>query len=162
MAVDYFLKIDGIPGESTDSKHKDEIEVASWSWGAAQAATATAGAKGGGGAGKVSMQDFHFAMPLSKASPKLMLACASGQHINTAALYARKAGKDQQEFLKLTFSDVLVSSYQTGGATGDILPVDQVSINFSKIQIEYKEQKADGSLGSATTAGWDLGANKKV
>ena len=160
MAVDYFLKIDGIPGESTDSKHKDEIEVESWSWGAAQ--TGTAAKSGGGGAGKVSMQDFHFSFPLSKASPKLMLACATGQHISNAALYARKAGKDQQEYLKVTFTDILVSSYQTGGSAGEELPVDQVSINFSKIQIEYKEQKPDGSLGSTTTAGWDLGSNKKV
>ena len=154
-AVDYFLKIDGIEGESQDDKHKNEIDVLSWSWGENQHGTSAAG--GGGGAGKVSMQDFHFVMKVSKASPKLMLACATGEHIKKAVLTARKAGKEQQEYLKVTLSDLLVSSYQTGGSGhGDVVPTDQVSLNFSKIEVVYKEQKADGSLGGATPAGFDL------
>jgi type VI secretion system secreted protein Hcp len=159
--VDYFLKLDGIEGESADSKHKNEIDLESWSLGATQAGTHGAG--GGGGAGKVAFQDFHFVMKINKASPKLMLACASGEHIKKAVLSCRKAGKDQQEFLKITLSDVLVSSYQTGGSGhGDIVPTDQISINFSKIEQEYKEQKADGTLGGAVTAGWDVKSNKKI
>ena len=109
------------------------------------------------------MQDFHFVMKVNKASPKLMLACANGEHIKKAVLTCRKAGKDQQEFLKVTLSDLLVSSYQTGGSGhGDIVPIDQISLNFSKIEIEYKEQKADGTLGGTVKAGWDVKANKKV
>src|SRR6266542_976170 len=96
-AVDFFLKLEGVDGESADSKHKGEIDVESWSWGESQ--SGTHGAGGGGGAGKVSMQDFHFVMKVNKASPKLMLACATGQHIKEATLTCRKAGKDQQEFL---------------------------------------------------------------
>src|SRR5712691_1971915 len=99
-AVDYFLKIDGIEGESQDSKHKGEIDLESFSWGETQSGTHAAG--GGGGAGKVSMQDFHFVMRVNKASPKLLQACAGGQHIPKAILTCRKAGKDQQEFLKIT------------------------------------------------------------
>ena len=118
MAVDYFLKIDGIPGESQDSKHKDEIQLESWSWGESQSGTMAYG--GGGGAGKVDMQDFHFVMTVNKATPKLILACASGEHIKKAVLTCRKAGKTQQEFLIYNFSDVLVSSYQTGGGRGDV------------------------------------------
>src|SRR5215210_8773554 len=110
MAVDYFLKIDGVAGESKDSKHKDEIELEAFSWGASQA---TAPAGGGGAAGKVSMQDFHFVMRTNKASPKLFLACASGQHVKSAVLTARKAGKGQQEYLVYKFTDLLVWSYQT-------------------------------------------------
>jgi type VI secretion system secreted protein Hcp len=160
-AVDYFLKIDGIEGESADSKHKSEIDVQSFSWGETQSGTFAAG--GGGGAGKVAMQDFHFVMQVNKASPKLMLACANGQHIPKAVLTCRKAGKEQQEYMKWTFSDVLVSSYQTGGsANGDILPVDQISLNYAKVEVEYKEQKADGTLGGAVKAGWDLKQNKQV
>ena len=160
-AVDYFLKIDGIPGESQDAKHKDEIALESWSWGATQ--SGTYGAGGGGGAGKVSMQDFHFVMKVNKASPKLMLACASGEHIKKAVLTCRKAGTDQQEFLKITMSDILVSSYQTGGSAGsDLVPTDQISLNFSKIEFEYKEQKPDGTLGGAVSAGYDLKANKAM
>jgi type VI secretion system secreted protein Hcp len=159
-AVDYFLKIDGIEGESQDSKHKAEVEIQSFSFGATQTGSFAAG--GGGGAGKVHMQDFHFTVPVNKASPKLMLACASGQHIKKAVLTVRKAGKEQQEYLKYTFSDLLVSSYQTGGGGGDVLPVDQISLNFAKIETEYKEQKADGTLAGSVKAGWDLKQNKEA
>jgi type VI secretion system secreted protein Hcp len=153
--VDYFLKIDGIPGESQDKTHKAEIELESFSWGASNAGTFKAG--GGGGSGKVQMQDFHFLMRINKASPKLMLACAQGEHVKSAILTCRKAGKEQQEYLKITFSDLLVSSFQTSGSgASEVLPMDQISLNFSKIELEYKEQKADGSLGGAIKAHYDL------
>lgn len=158
---DFFLKIDGIEGESGDAKHKGEIEVESWSWGESNSGTMSHG--GGGGAGKVSMQDFHFVMRVNKASPKLLQACASGQHIKSATLTCRKAGKDQQEYLVIKFTDLLVSSYQTGASSGsEELPMDQISINFGKIEYEYKEQKADGTLAGAIKAGWDLKQNKAV
>lgn len=160
-AVDYFLKIDGVEGESQDSKHKNEIEVESWSWGETQTGTHAGG--GGGGAGKVSMQDFHFVMRVNKATPKLMLSCASGQHIKTAVLTCRKAGGEQQEYLAIKMSDLLVSSYQTGGSRhADVVPNDQISMNFSKIEFEYKEQKPDGTLGSPVKAGWNVKESKKV
>ena len=91
-----------------------------------------------------------------------MLACASGEHIKSAVLVCRKAGKEQQEYLKVTLSDILVSSYQTGGSAGDVVPMDQISLNFAKVEFEYKPQKADGTLDAAAKAGWDLKANKKV
>ena len=163
MAIaDYFLKLDGVEGEAQDSKHKGEIDLESWSWGETQTGTHVAG--GGGGAGKVAMQDFHFVMRHSKASPKLMLACASGEHIKKATLTCRKAGKDQQEFLKIDFSDLLVSSFQTGGADNDKhpVPIDQVTLNFAKIEHEYKEQSADGSLKGPVKAGWNVKENKAV
>jgi type VI secretion system secreted protein Hcp len=160
-AVDYFLQIDGVEGESIDAKHKGWIDVDSWSWGESNPTPVSAG--GGGGAGKVQMQDFHFVTRVSKASPKLFLACASGQHLKEAKLVARKAGKGQQEFLTWTFADLLVSGYQTGGSEGgDMLPMDQVSLNFAKVKLEYRAQKADGSLDAATTAGWDVKSNKKL
>jgi type VI secretion system secreted protein Hcp len=140
MAVDFFLKIDGIDGESKDSKHKNEIDIEAFSWGEAQTGTSHAG--GGSGAGKVNMQDIHFTSSyVSKASPKLFLACATGEHIKKAVLICRRAGKEQQEFWKWTFSDLLISSYQAAGHTGgDGLPGDQFSLNFTKIEMEYKEQ----------------------
>ena len=153
--VDYFLKIDGIPGESQDAKHKDEIQVLSFSFGESQAGTMAFG--GGGGAGKVQMQDFHFMMNVNKASPKLFLNCATGNHIKSAVLTARKAGKDQQDYLKVTFTDLLVSQFQTNGdAHANALPVDSISLNFAKIEIEYKVQNADGTLGASTKVGYDL------
>ena len=154
-AVDYFLKIDGIKGESHDAKHKDEIDLESWTWGETQTGTHSSG--GGGGAGKVSMQDFQFVMKANTASPKLLKACATGQHIKNALLTCRKAGKEQQEFLKITLTDVLVSSFQTGGSgNGGLVPTDSIALNYAKIEYEYKAQKADGTLDGAIKAGYDL------
>jgi type VI secretion system secreted protein Hcp len=153
--VDYFLKIDGIEGEAQDKTHKNEIQLESWSFGETNAGTAAVGL--GMGAGKVQMGDFHFVMRSNKASPKLFLACADGEHIKKAVLTCRKAGKDQQEYLKWTFTDLLVSSYQTGGsAHSDVVPLDQISINFTEAQIDYKEQKADGTLGGAVTTKYNV------
>jgi len=157
-AVDYFIKFDGIKGESADAKHKDEIDVESCSWGETHAGSTSSG--GGGGAGKVAMQDFHFTMQLNRASPALMRACATGQHIKTATLSARKAGKGQQEYLTFKFRDVLVSSFQTAGTEETPVPTDSVSFNFAKIEVEYKPQKSDGSLGSAIEFRYDLKTNK--
>jgi type VI secretion system secreted protein Hcp len=159
MAVDYFLKLDGIEGESTDNKHAKEIDVEAWSWGESQTGSAVPG--GGGGAGKVSMQDFSFVMRFNKASPKLMLACATGKHIKNARLAVRRAGQGQQDYLTITFLDVLVSSYQTGGAeSSGLTPVDQVSLRYAKIEVEYKTQKPDGSLVVAAQFKYDLKLNK--
>lgn len=157
--VDYFLKIDGIEGESTDSKHKNEIDILRWSWGESNSGSSAYG--GGGGAGKVSMQDFNFDMRVNKASPKLLLACANGEHIKEATLTCRKAGKDQQEYLKIKFSELLVTGFQTGGSPGDeVIPQDTISINFSKIEYEYYPQKEDGTLGSKIPVHWSVKENK--
>jgi type VI secretion system secreted protein Hcp len=156
-AVDYFLKIDGIDGESQDSKHKNEIDLLSWSWGESNSGSSAYG--GGGGAGKVSMQDFSFTMNANKASPKIFLACATGAPVDSAILTCRKAGKTQQEYLKITFSDLLISSYSTGGSAGDVVPVESISFNFSKIEHSYAAQKADGSLEAPLKHTYDCKQN---
>jgi type VI secretion system secreted protein Hcp len=155
-AFDYFLKIDGIAGESVDSKHKDEIDVLSWSWGESQPAAA---GPGGGAAGKVAMNDLHVSANLSQAGPQLLLACASGKHLKSAVLSGRRGGKAQAEFLTFSLSDVLVTAYQTGGTTADA-PLDSVSLSFSKIEMTYQQQSAKGGPGATTRAGWDRKANK--
>ena len=160
-AVDYFLKLDGIEGEATGKGHEKEIDLASFSWGAANAGTHGAG--GGGGAGKVSIQDLHVVKHTDKASTKLFLFCASGKHVATGLLTVRKAGGDQQEYLKIKLTDILVSSYHVGGTnSGEVIPTEQVSLNFAKIQVDYSPQKADGTLDAALSAGWDVKANVKV
>ena len=156
-----FLKLDGIDGESRDAKHKGEIEIESFSWGASHAG-ASSGAGGGGGAGKVSMHDFSFTTPVSKASPKLFLACASGQHIKTALLTVRRSGEAQRDFLKVTMSDVRVSSWRQEGGAAPEAPQDQVALNFSKVQIAYTGQSPTGGPGDAVVAGWDVKANTKI
>ncbi len=161
MAVDMFLKIDGVDGESIDHQHKGSMQIQSWSWGETNAGSSITG--GGAGSGKVNMQDFHFTIDMGKHSPKLFLNCAKGQHIAHATLTCRKAGGKQEEYLCWKFSDVLISSYQTGAsAHGSDLPMDQCSFNFTKIEQTYKEQKHDGTLGGNISAGYDLKANKPV
>jgi type VI secretion system secreted protein Hcp len=148
--VDYFLKLDGIDGESADKNHKNEIDLESFSWGDGHPGLQQTGnVGGGGGAGKVSVHDIHFKMNTSKASPKLMETCASGKHIKEAVLTVRKSGEKPQEFLKITLTDVLVSSYQVGGGGSSSLPTDQISLNFGKLKMEYVLQNADGSLEAA-------------
>ena len=158
-AVDYFLKIDGIQGESKADKHKNEIDIDSFSWSMSQSGTFAAG--GGGGAGKASAGDFHFTMAVNKASPALFLACAQGDHIKNAILTCRKAGKEQQEFLVYKLTDVLVSSYRVFGGT-DAEPTDQLAFNFAQINVEYRPQRADGKLDPAVKAGWDVKQNKTI
>jgi type VI secretion system secreted protein Hcp len=161
-SVDYFLKLDTIDGESQDSKHKGEIDILSWSWSEAQ--TGTGGTGMGSGAGKVAMMDVQFTKYVDKASPKLMLACANGTHLPTGTLVIRKSGKDQQEYIKVKYEEVLVSSYSVSGAAGDgsMVPTEAISLNFSKITFDYKPQKADGTLDAAITAGWNVKQNIKI
>ena len=160
MAVDYFLKIEGISGEATDAVHKGAIPIESFSWGATQQGEFSGG---GGGAGKVSMQDFHFTTRYSNASIHLFASCSTGEHLKKAQLFCRKAGGKQEEFLQIDLTNVLVSSYQTGGSSGsDIIPMDQVSLTFQKIEFVYKGQKADGSLAGPVKSGYDLALNKKI
>jgi type VI secretion system secreted protein Hcp len=160
LASDYFLKLEGIKGESSDSKHKDEIEIVSFSWGVTQ--SGQIGVGGGGGSGKVQFNDLQVTSRVSKASPVLFLACATGQHLKEATLAVRKAGGDQVEYLKIKLTDVLVSSYQEAGGGEEDRPLDVVSFNFAKIEFSYFPQKPDGKLDSPVKAGYDLKQNKKV
>jgi type VI secretion system secreted protein Hcp len=158
--IDLFLKIDGISGESQDAKHKGEIDLRSFSWGETSESGPSRAAGGAAGAGKVAMQDFHFMTAVNKASPLLFLSCATGKHIKEAVLTARRAGKEQQEFLVFKFSDLLISSYQIGAEAVGEMPIDQVSFNFSRIDFEYRAQKPDGTLASPIEAGWDVKKKK--
>lgn len=153
-----FLEIQGLPGESEDLVHPGTIEVLSWSFGATQTGAHASG--GGGGAGKVSMQDFHFSARVNKASPLLFHRCATGQHIKQAKLYVRKAGDRPEDYLKVTLEDVLVSSYQTGASQGAPVPTDEVSLNFAKIEYEYRPLRADGTLGDPVRVRYDVKAGR--
>jgi type VI secretion system secreted protein Hcp len=157
MAVDVFLKLGDIKGESKDAKHAGEIDVLSWSWGMSQPGTAAGG--GGGGAGKVSFSDLHFTHKLDKASPLLMKACATGQHVKDGTIVSRKAGKGQQEYLIIKMSDILVTAVQPSSA-GDH-PMESVSMQFAKIDLEYKPQKPNGQLDAGIHFIYDIKNNKE-
>lgn len=111
-----------------------QIPVYSWSWGATQTGDSSVG--GGGGAGKVQMQDFHFTKTVDKSSPSLFQACATGKHFPTATFVARKKGEGQQDYMVVKFSDLLVSSYQTGGSAGDTIPMESISLNFASVDLQ--------------------------
>jgi type VI secretion system secreted protein Hcp len=159
--VDYFLKIEGVDGESTDDKHKGEIELKSYSLGGSNNGSFQSG--GGGGSGKVALADFTFEKKIDKSSAKLLAALCSGEHYAKATLVCRRAGKDQQEFLTVIFSPVIVSNYTNLGSEGaETIPNDRVTLNFGKIEFKYKDQKPDGSLGGEVIGGWDRTTNKPV
>jgi len=155
-AVDYYLKLGDIKGESTDRTHKDEIDIMSWSWGMSQ--TGTVGT--GKGAAKVNVQNFPFTKLVDKASPVLLVACASGKHYPEAKLTVRKAGGEQQEYLMITMQDVVCSSLSLSGSQSE-LPTESVSLNFSKIKMEYKPINEAGVAGGSVTGGWDVKKNTK-
>jgi type VI secretion system secreted protein Hcp len=157
MAVDVFLKLGDIKGESKDSKHAGEIDVLSWSWGVSQTGTMSYG--GGGGAGKANFSDFNFMHNVDKASPVLMTKCATGEHIKEGTLISRKAGKGQQEYLIVKMNDLLVTSVQPSGSSEH--PTESISLQFSKIILEYKAQKEDGSLDAGVFFKYDVKQNKE-
>ena len=160
-SADYFLKLDGIESESRDDKHKGEIEIMSFSWGESNAGTAGHG--GGQGGGKVAAGDFSFTKRFDKASPQLFIACATGAHYKKGTLTVRKAGGGQQEYLKFNFEEVFISAYNVSGGGGDdSVPIDNFTINFSTLEVAYKEQKADGSLGGEAKQKYSFAENKKM
>ena len=155
MAVDYFLKINGIPGESQDSQHKNEIQLDNWSFGATQMGTAEHGS--GMGAGRVSAQDFHFIKRIDISTPKLVQYCSSGQEIDSAVLTARRAGATPVQFLQITFKNVIISSYNTlGTASSDIVPRDEISFNFVNVQMVYTIQGPSGQAIGNVPMQYDL------
>lgn len=158
MAVDMFLKLDDVKGESHDDKHKDEIDVLSWSWGMSQSGTTHVG--GGGGAGKVKVQDINIVKHVDKASPNLMLACCNGKHYKEALLTVRKAGEKPLEYIKITMKEVIVTSVTTGGSGGEDRLTENVTLNFAEFKFEYQPQSAKGGKeGGAKIAAWDIAQN---
>jgi len=158
MASDIFAKLGDIKGESLDAKHKDEIEVLSYSWGVSNAGSMASGS--GGGEGKATFHDLSFVHNIDKASPVLIQACATGVHLKEATITHRKAGKGQHEYLVVKLNDVIVTSVTHGGS-GDGHS-ENVSLAFAKVALEYKPQKADGSLDAGIHFKYDLKAHKEA
>jgi len=159
MAADTFLKIGDIKGESQDDKHKDEIEVLSYSWGVANQGSMDFG--GGGGEGKATFHDLSITHRVDKASPVLMQVCANGTHLKDGTLTVRKAGKTQLEYLVIKMNDIIVTSITHGGGGGDGA-TENVSLAFAKVNVEYKPQKADGSLDAGVKWGYDRKVQKEA
>ncbi|HKE73096.1 MAG TPA: type VI secretion system tube protein Hcp [Acidimicrobiales bacterium] len=158
MAESWFLKIDGIEGDSNHEGHKGEIDIEAWNWGVTQSGTAHGG---GGGAGRATFQDMSFVARISKASPKLFMSCATGLHHKSAQLTGAAAGEKMRPFLTYKLSDVLVSSVQESGSEAGP-PQEHFSLNYAKIEMSFTPQDATGAAGAPIVAGFDVKHNKKL
>jgi len=164
MPFDSFLKIDGVDGESTDAKHKGEIEILSFSWGVAQAITGTVSSTGTFSGQRADLVALTVVKQLDKSSPKLAQACAAGDHFKGAVLTLCRAGGDKQPYMKYKLSDVLLEAVRTGGAShgeGGV-PTEEVSLRYAKIELEYTVVGTDGKPAGSVAGGWDLKENKKA
>ena len=157
MAVDMFIKIGDIKGESVDAKHKEEIDVLAWSWGSSQSGTTHMGS--GGGAGKVNVQDLSITKWVDKASPVLWKHVCMGTHIKETTLIVRKAGGKPVEYIKLVLIDAIITSISTGGSGGEDRLTENVTINFSKFKLDYVPQKEDGTALPAVQMTWYIATN---
>jgi type VI secretion system secreted protein Hcp len=160
MAMDQFIKIGDINGESKDHKHKESIDVLAWSWGASNSGTAHVG--GGQGAGKVNVNDLSFTKYIDKSSPELFLHTCNGKHITKAVLTIRKAGENPVEYLTITMEDLVVTSISTGGSGGEDRLTENVTLNFAKVKVLYKEQDTKGGTSAVPETGWNILENVKL
>jgi type VI secretion system secreted protein Hcp len=162
VAVDIFLKLDGIDGESTKSKAEGWIEIQSFSWGVSNQSSVASGT--GHGTGKADVSSITFQKIVDKASPKLMLNCCQGTHVAKGTMQVREStgGNTTETYLQYDLEVVYVDSVSWGGAAGGGKPSESLSLSFQKVTMSYWPQDATGKLGSKIPAGWDVSANKKI
>jgi type VI secretion system secreted protein Hcp len=160
MAMDMFIKIGALKGESRDSKFKDTIDVLAWSWGASNSGSAHSG--GGAGSGKANIQDLSLTKYIDASSPALLLACCKGTHIDKATLTMRKAGDKPLEYLVIEFDEVLITSLSTGGSGGEDRLTENVTLNFAKFTLSYTPQDSKGVPGTAVPVNFDVAQNVSV
>lgn len=159
-AVDMFLKLDKIEGESQDPTHSKEIDVLAWTWGASNSGTTHTGA--GGGSGKANVQDLSFTKYIDKSSPTLLLKAMKGDLISSGLLTIRKAGsKVPLEYIKLELKDILVTSVSTGGSGGEDRLAENITLNFAKYKLTYTPQNQDGSAGPEEVVQWNIAENNE-
>ncbi|WP_380180328.1 Hcp family type VI secretion system effector [Kalamiella sp. sgz302252] len=160
MAIDTYLKVDGVTGESKDSNHTGWIDINSFTWGASQPGNMAVG--GGGGVGKVNFNDLIVKANIDKAFTALLKSCASGKHISKVEVSACKAGGSQIEYTRITLEDVLVTTVQFDEAVNNEALAVRYAFQASKVKQQYWEQSASGGKGAETSAGWDIKGNKEV
>jgi type VI secretion system secreted protein Hcp len=159
MAVDMFLRIEGLDGESEDSKNKGQIQIMGWDWEASQ--TGTSGVGGGMGAGKVEHKDLVIRKFVDRASPVLYQFCCGGDHIKSADLTVRKAGGEALDYLVIHLEDLIITSFVLGGEPKNDQVEETIRINFTRASISYTPQGGTGAGGGNVVGGWDVKANSK-
>jgi type VI secretion system secreted protein Hcp len=156
MAVDYFLKLDGIPGESQDTNHKGEIQISSWSWGASQVSSVAG--TGGSGAGKVDLADITVMKTLDKASVPFFKSICAGTHIKTGTLTAVKSGADGKPYLKVDFEELFVTALHVSASSE--VPSESVTFSYNQVKIAYSTQDDKGTITLANQATYNVKGNK--
>ena len=157
MAMDIFVQIGALKGESLDKVHAGKTDVLAWSWGVSNSGSAHVG--GGAGAGKANVQDLSFTKYVDKATPDLLLATCNGKHFDKATLIVRKAGEKPLEYLTITMNEVLVTSVSTGGSGGEDRLTENVTLNFAEVKVDYIEQAKGGTKGETPSMIWKIAAN---
>tara|TARA_R110002073_G_C9412255_1_gene575364 strand:+ start:250 stop:738 length:489 start_codon:yes stop_codon:yes gene_type:complete len=159
MAVDMFLVLEGIPGETVDAKMAKEkaIDILAWSWGMSQSGTTHMGA--GAGAGKVDVQDISFTHWVDSASPVMMQKCCKGMHIPTGKLVVRKAGDKPLNYIVIELKDIIISSISSGGSGGEDRLTENVTLNFAEFKYIYTKQNKKGGKGAAAEVAWNIAKN---
>jgi len=160
MAVDMFLKLDGIKGEAQDKTWKDQMDVLAWSWGVSNSGTTHMGS--GSGSGRASFQDLSITKWVDKASPVMTQYATNGKHIATGQLVCRKAGGTQMEYIILDIKDIIVTSQSLGGSGGEDRLTENVSLNFGWFQYKYVEQLATGGAGAQPVYKYDIAAQSEA
>jgi len=160
MAIDMFLKVDGVSGETKDAKHAGCVDALSFNWGANQPGNMHIG--GGGGAGKVTFNDLNVQAYIDKATPTIMQFCASGKHVSAVTLTICKAGGNPVEYTQIELQDVIVTGTDFNGAGS----ADRILVNYrfqaAKVKLHYWEQTSQGGKGPETQSGWDIKANRTM
>ncbi|MGC1548896.1 MAG: type VI secretion system tube protein Hcp, partial [Rhodanobacter sp.] len=157
-ALDMHLKLTGgdvtFTGESKHTKHKDEVQVLAWSWGMSQSGSFGHGS--GGGAGKANVQDISITKYLDKSTTSFMKALVTGAHIDTVVLAVSKAGGKQEDYLTVTLTSVMVTSYSTGGSGGEDMLTENISLGFAKYEVKYYAQNDKGIVAEAGTNAYSV------
>ncbi len=155
---DYFLDIESVKGESQDAVFKEKIHVSSFSFGVTN--TGTGGSNLGSGGGRSNVQDLHCTKVTDSASPNLFLGCCTGKHFPTATLSVRRAGENPQVYLVYKLTEVYISSHTVSGHEGGGIAQESVSLNFSKVEMTYTPQTAQGGSGAKNTKTYSVKENK--
>ena len=159
MAVDAYIKIEGIPGEALDAEHKGCIEITGYGFGMHQSTSATASSSGGASSGRASLSDFTFTKSLDKASCKIIEAVCAGKHLSRVVLTLHRAGGDKLKYFEIMLEEVIISNYSQNANEG--VPSETVSLNYGRIKTTYTQQsRADGSGAGNVSGGWDRIDNK--
>lgn len=160
MAVEIFLKLDGVDGESTKTGHEQEIEIIGVSHGASNASTVFTGT--GSGTGKVELHPITVTKYVDNSSTKLFQMCCNGKHFDTGKITYRKASGDDNnplEFLTIDLQEVFVTSVTHSATNGGDLPTETVTFSCKQIVSTYLPQNADGSAGTKQVGGWNVAKN---